>query len=74
MVFGWTRTEKKETANPGFGCDWIVADVRVELCTGSAGPSTPSEQAAALAGTAQKKVGTYKTISGMLFPYIYICL
>ncbi|KAK4076708.1 uncharacterized protein Triagg1_4311 [Trichoderma aggressivum f. europaeum] len=29
----------------------------------AATPSTPSEQAAALAGTAQKKVGTYKTLS-----------
>ncbi|KAJ4854390.1 cytochrome c oxidase subunit vb domain-containing protein [Trichoderma breve] len=29
----------------------------------AASPSTPSEQAAALAGSAQKKVGTYKTLS-----------
>lgn len=28
------------------------------------GPSTPSEQAAALAGTAEKKIGPYKTFKG----------
>ena len=30
------------------------------------GPTTPNEQAAALAGTAEKKVGSYKTLKGSL--------
>jgi hypothetical protein len=51
---------------------WLVADVKDELYTGSGGPSTPSEQAAALAGSAQKKVGNYKTLSGMCLSLIYI--
>ncbi|GFP58725.1 hypothetical protein ACSS6W_008578 [Trichoderma asperelloides] len=41
----------------------IARGFTTSIARRSAGPSTPSEQAAALAGTAQKKVGTYKTIS-----------
>ncbi|KAM0518060.1 hypothetical protein ACHAPE_004463 [Trichoderma viride] len=41
----------------------IARGFTTSIARRSAGPTTPSEQAAALAGTAQKKVGTYKTIS-----------
>ncbi|KAM0260166.1 hypothetical protein ACHAQJ_002931 [Trichoderma viride] len=41
----------------------IARGFTTSIARRSAGPSSPSEQAAALAGSAQKKVGTYKTLS-----------
>lgn len=51
----------------------MKADTRVfagEATKG--GPATPSEQAAALSGVAQKKVGDYKTLTRTFF--FFLCV
>jgi hypothetical protein len=49
----------------------IGADMANAITTtvdASKAPSTPNEQAAALAGTAEKKIGAYKTFTGTRHP------